>query len=74
MRDMMARAGPRGGRPGGPPPGPGGPPGPPRGFGGNSVFRAYRYAKDYPGLAGKDLTPGKTIEEVERKRPEQEAK
>jgi len=31
--------------------------------GGNSVFRAYRYAPDYPGLAGKDLKPGKTLEE-----------
>jgi hypothetical protein len=40
--------------------------GPPAGFG-NAVFRAYRYAKDYPGLTGKDLTPGKTIEELERK-------
>jgi hypothetical protein len=69
--------------PGGPPPGPGGPPfgpggppgrggppmGPPGGFG-NAVFRAYRYAKDHPGLAGRDLTPGKTVEELERKRAE----
>ena len=47
--------------------------GPPGGFGGNSVFRAYRYAKDYPGLAGKDLTPGKTVEELERSRPETKA-
>jgi len=31
--------------------------------GGNSVFRAYRYAPDYPGLAGKDLKPGTTLEE-----------
>jgi hypothetical protein len=23
----------------------------------NLVFRAYRYAVDYPGLAGKDLRP-----------------
>jgi hypothetical protein len=37
---------------------------------GNAVFRAYRYAKDYPGLVGKDLTPGKTVEELERKSPE----
>ena len=76
MRSMVARGGgpPRGpGGPGGPPRGPGGPPGPPGGFGGNSVFRAYRYAKDYPGLAGKDLTPGKTVEELERKRPDQGA-
>lgn len=27
----------------------------------NAAFRAYRYAADYPGLAGKDLTAGKTI-------------
>ena len=81
IRDMVARGGPPGARPGGPAPGPGGPPrgpggppGPPGGFGGNAVFRAYRYAKDYPGLAGKDLTPGKTVEELERKRPEEEAK
>lgn len=28
---------------------------------GNPVFRAYRYAPDYPGLANRDLTPGETI-------------
>lgn len=28
----------------------------------NSLFRAYRYGPDYPGLAGKDLTPKGTIE------------
>jgi hypothetical protein len=32
-----------------------------------SLFRAYRYAPDYPGLRGRDLTPGKTLEELERK-------
>ena len=32
--------------------------------GGGSVFRVYRYAPDYPGLAGRDLTPGKTVEEL----------
>ena len=39
--------------------GPGGPRARARrgGFGRNSVFRAYRYANDYPGLANKDLTP-----------------
>lgn len=38
--------------------GPGGPPPARQGaFGRNSVFRAYRYAKDFPGLANKDLTP-----------------
>jgi hypothetical protein len=30
-------------------------------FGG--IFRAYRYAPDHPALAGKDLVPGKKIEE-----------
>ncbi len=82
IRAMGARGGPPGFRPGGPGappfgrggPRPAGPPGPPGGFGGNSIFRAYRYAKDYPGLAGKDLTPGKTVEELERKRPEEQAK
>ena len=45
---------------GGPPPmdGPPGGPGPGRG---TPIFRAYRYGPDYPGLAGKDLTPGKPI-------------
>jgi hypothetical protein len=36
---------------------------PPRGnpTSGVAVFRAYRYPPDYPGLAGKSLTPGKTL-------------
>jgi len=37
----------------------------PGGFGppgGGGIFRALRYAADYPGLAGRDLTPGKNIE------------
>jgi hypothetical protein len=50
---------------GGPPGGGGGPP--PLG---NAVFRSYRYAANYPGLAGKDLTPGKTIEEMQAKESE----
>jgi hypothetical protein len=57
-----------GGPPGGPGGGPGGPPGGFGGFGppgGSGLFRAPRYAADYPGLQGKDLTPGKTIEELE---------
>jgi hypothetical protein len=33
----------------------------------SAVFRCYRYAANHPGLAGKDLTPGKTIEELEAK-------
>jgi len=28
----------------------------------NDVFRAHKYALDYPGFAGKDLTPGSVIE------------
>ncbi|HEV3117576.1 MAG TPA: aryl-sulfate sulfotransferase, partial [Gemmataceae bacterium] len=46
-------------------PGPKG--GPPKGGGAptpGAVFRAYRYAPDYPGLAGRDLTATKTIEEL----------
>jgi hypothetical protein len=46
----------RGARPGGP----GGPsPGRRGGFGRNAVFRAYRYASDYPGLVNRDLRPSK---------------
>jgi len=30
------------------------------------IFRANRYASDYPGLAGKDLTPGESILELVR--------
>ena len=50
-------------------PGPGGPGrgGPP---GGPPLFRAYRYALNYPAFAGKDLTPGKTLEEMQPKEPE----
>jgi hypothetical protein len=61
-RQGFARGGPGGFGPGG---GPGGRPnfGP---AGGSSLFRAYRYAADYPGLAGKDLKPGKTVEEMEK--------
>ena len=61
------------GRPGGfgPPGGfrPGGPGGFP-GFGppgGSGLFRAYRYGASYPGLAGRDLTPGKPLEELQKK-------
>jgi hypothetical protein len=38
-------------------------PGPP---GGTPLFRAYRYATDFPGFAGKNLTPGKTLEELQK--------
>ncbi len=45
----------------------GGPPGGVPGFGppgGGGLFRAPRYESTYAGLAGKDLTPGKTIDEI----------
>jgi hypothetical protein len=45
-------------------PGGGGPPG------GRPLFRALRYATSFPGFAGKDLTPGKTLEELQPKEPE----
>lgn len=28
----------------------------------SAIFRVYRYTADYPGLVGKDLTPGALIE------------
>jgi len=37
------------------------------GTGGTPIFRAYRYGPDFPGLAGKDLTPGQTIDELAAK-------
>jgi hypothetical protein len=46
-------------------PGGGGPP-----PGGLPLFRAVRYATSFPGFAGKNLTPGKSLEEFQRKDPE----
>jgi hypothetical protein len=79
FREDFARGGPPGGRAGGPGPPPGAPPGGPGGPGGGppafmfagppggaSLFRAYRYGPDYPGLAGKDLKPGPMVEELEK--------
>jgi hypothetical protein len=34
------------------------------GTAGRNVFRAYRYAANFPGLAGKQLVPGQTLEEI----------
>jgi hypothetical protein len=52
-------------RPSPPAGGPGnGPPG------GTPLFRAYRYAIDYPGFTGKTLIAGKTLEELQPKEPE----
>jgi hypothetical protein len=42
--------------------GPGGPGGGPGGMGG--LFRSYRFGEDHPGLKGRDLTPGKRIEDL----------
>jgi hypothetical protein len=61
-----------GGRPPGGPGGPVGPGGPggPMGFGGGGpaggLFRSYRYATTYAAFAGRTLTPGKTLEEIDR--------
>jgi Arylsulfotransferase (ASST) len=54
-------------RPAGGGPGGGGPPG------GRPLFRALRYATSFPGFAGKDLTPGKSLEELQPKEPEKKA-
>ena len=35
--------------------------------GGTPLFRAYRYAIDYPGFAGKTLTPGKPLDQLQPK-------
>ncbi|HVS39557.1 MAG TPA: aryl-sulfate sulfotransferase, partial [Gemmataceae bacterium] len=63
MQDM-ARGFP-GGPPGGFPGGPGGFPGMGGPAGGGGLFRAPRYAADFPGLKDKELKPGKTIEELQ---------
>lgn len=71
MRANVGRGG-AGGPPGSGPPGrgPSGPPGGgPPGFGpqgGSPLFRAYRFATSYPGFAGRELTPGKTIEDLQK--------
>jgi hypothetical protein len=72
MMKTFAGGPPRGGRGG---PGGFGPPGRGRGgFGGmgagSAIFRAYRYGPTYLGLAGKDLTPTKTIEDLESQQSE----
>jgi Arylsulfotransferase (ASST) len=64
-KQLRAMQGPAAGAAAGPGgPGRGGPPG------GAPLFRAYRYATNYPGFAGKELTAGKTVEELQRKEPE----
>jgi hypothetical protein len=72
LKEIRAEMG-RGGFPGFGPGGPGGFGGPPifGGPGAASLFRVHRYAPNYAGLAGRDLTPGRTIEEMERKEPKE---
>ncbi|MFO0970275.1 MAG: aryl-sulfate sulfotransferase [Gemmataceae bacterium] len=48
------------------PPGGGGGMGP-GGFGGGGLFRVYRYGVDHPAFAGKTITPGRRIDDVEMK-------
>ncbi len=73
MRADFARGGRLGGLPGGLAPGSGGPGGgPPGSPGGNHhLFRAYKYGPNYPGLAGKVMKPGKTVEELQSHEPEE---
>ena len=75
MGDDFAKGGPPGGPGGGGPPGGrpggGGPPGGPGAGsppGGASLFRAYKYAADYPAFAGRDLKPGQTVDEIEKEK------
>jgi hypothetical protein len=68
-----------GGGPGGPggPPGGGGPGGPGRGGPqrmGNTLFRATRYALDFPAFQGKKLEPGKTLVEIQQELDKPKAK
>ena len=79
IREEFARAGPSGGprpspRPAPTPGGPGGSPGGPAFVPSKrSLFRAARYAPDYPGLADKELKPGKTVEATQPKEQEKKA-
>jgi hypothetical protein len=49
-----------------------GPRGGPGGPGGGGLFRAYRYAADYPAFDGKELTPGRKLVEVAAANPRPE--
>jgi hypothetical protein len=59
FKEMKEKGGPT--RPPGPPGPPGGGFGPP---GGGGIFRATRYPAEYAGLKGRELKPGKTVEEM----------
>jgi Arylsulfotransferase (ASST) len=41
--------------------------------GGTPLFRAYRYGVDHPGLAGRQLTPGQLLEDLQPKEAEKKA-
>ncbi len=75
IREEFARAGPSGGPRPSPHPAaaPGGPGGPAFVPSKRSLFRAARYAPDFPGLAGKELKPGTTVEAMRPKEPEKTA-
>ncbi len=62
-RDGRRGRGGPGGRPGGPG-GPAGRPGGGPGRGPGGIFRSFRYAADFPGLAGRQLKPGRKLVEV----------
>ena len=78
-RDNFGRGGPSGaGPPGGPPPGGPGAPGGPRGgpggpISGNTLFRAYRYGADFPGLAGRSLCRARRLKSWKRSKKANEA-
>jgi hypothetical protein len=57
------------GRPPAPPPSAGKLPGGSGLPAGGPLFRAYRYGPDHPGLVGKDLTPGRPLEQLRPKEP-----
>jgi hypothetical protein len=69
FKEMKSRGGPGGGGRFGGPPGGGGFPGFGGPGGGSGLFRALRYTPDYPGLAGKELKAGRTIEELQAEKP-----
>jgi hypothetical protein len=60
-----------GGPPGAGGPGPGGPGIRRGGPSPSSLFRAYRYAPDYPGLSNKKLTPGRSLEAIAQEKNQQ---
>jgi hypothetical protein len=69
LKEMAAAPGGFGGPGGFGPGGFGGPGGPGGGpGGGGSLFRAYRFAANYPAFTGRDMKPGLTVEEMQAKK------